>query len=240
MSDAKRTPRPVCVVAGVGPGNGAALARRFAAEGFAVALMARRTELIQELASTLPGARAYACDVGDASEASSARSPRSARTLGEVDVLVYNAGTGVWGTVEEISAADFETSWRVNTLGALLASKEVIPAMKAAKRGSIVFVGATASRRGNVKTAAFAPAKAAQRSLAESMARHLWPSGVHVSIVIVDGVVDLATTRQRMSSKPDSFFIQPDDVAETVFVLTQQKPSAWSFEVEARPFGETW
>ncbi len=239
MSDAKRTPRPVCVVAGVGPGNGAALARRFAAEGFAVALMARRTELIQELASTLPGARAYACDVADAASIQRAFG-EVRKDLGEVDVLVYNAGTGVWGTVEEISAADFETSWRVNTLGALLASKEVIPAMKAAKHGSIVFVGATASRRGNVKTAAFAPAKAAQRSLAESMARHLWPSGVHVSIVIVDGVVDLATTRQRMASKPDTFFIQPDDVAETVFVLTQQKPSAWSFEVEARPFGETW
>ena len=190
MSDAKRTPRPVCVVAGVGPGNGAALARRFAAEGFAVALMARRTELIQELASTLPGARAYACDVGDAASVQRAFA-EVRKDLGEVDVLVYNAGTGVWGTVEEISAADFETSWRVNTLGALLASKEVIPAMKAAKHGSIVFVGATASRRGNVKTAAFAPAKAAQRSLAESMARHLWPSGVHVSIVIVDGVVDL-------------------------------------------------
>lgn len=239
MSDAKRTPRPVCVVAGVGPGNGAALARRFAAEGFAVALMARRTELIQELASTLPGARAYACDVGDAASIQRAFA-EVRKDLGEVDVLVYNAGTGVWGTVEGISAADFETSWRVNTLGALLASKEVIPAMKAAKHGSIVFVGATASRRGNVKTAAFAPAKAAQRSLAESMARHLWPSGVHVSIVIVDGVVDLATTRQRMASKPDAFFIQPDDVAETVFLLTQQKPSAWSFEVEARPFGETW
>jgi hypothetical protein len=72
------------------------------------------------------------------------------------------------------------------------------------------------------------------------MARHLWPSGVHVALVIVDGVVDLATTRERMPGKPDTFFIQPEDVAETVFTLTQQKPSAWSFEVEARPFGETW
>jgi NAD(P)-dependent dehydrogenase (short-subunit alcohol dehydrogenase family) len=160
--------------------------------------------------------------------------------LGDVDVLVFNAGTGVWGTVEDVSAADFEVSWRVNTLGAFLTSKQVIPAMKAAKHGSIVFIGATASRRGNVKTAAFAPAKAAQRSLAESMARHLWPSGIHVSVVIVDGVVDLETTRQRMPDKPDAFFIQPDDVAETVYVLTQQRPSAWTFEIEARPFGETW
>jgi NAD(P)-dependent dehydrogenase (short-subunit alcohol dehydrogenase family) len=239
MKDAKTPARPVCAVVGVGPGNGAALARRFAAEGFAVALLARRTELSQEIASTLAVARAYACDVSDA--ASVQRAFAAIRgDLGEVDVVVYNAGSGTWGTVEEVSAEAFETSWRVNTLGAFLVAREVIPAMKAAKHGSIVFIGATASRRGNVKTAAFAPAKAAQRSLAESMARHLWPSGVHVALVIVDGVVDLAATRQRMPGKPDAFFIKPDDVAETVFALTQQKPSAWSFEVEARPFGETW
>ena len=239
MNDGNRSAKPVCVVAGVGPGNGAAFARRFAAEGFAVALMARKTELIQQLASTLPGARAYACDVGDASSVQRAFDGVR-KDLGDVDVLVYNAGSGVWGTVEDVSAADFETSWRVNTLGAFLASKEVIPAMKAAKHGSIVFIGATASRRGNVKTVAFAPAKAAQRSLAESMARHLWPSGIHVALVIVDGVVDLPSTRQRMPGKPDTFFIKPDDVAETVLMLTQQKPSVWSFEIEARPFGETW
>ena len=239
MNDGKKQGKPVCAVVGVGPGNGAALARRFAAEGFAVALLARKTQLIEEIASTLPDARAYACDVGDAASVEQAFASIR-RDLGEVDVLVYNAGSGTWGTVEEVSAADFETSWRVNTLGAFLASKQVIPAMKAAKHGSIVFIGATASRRGNVKTAAFAPAKAAQRSLAESMARYLWPSGVHVSIVIVDGVVDLPFTRQRMPGKPDAFFIKPDDVAETAFVLTQQKLSAWSFEVEARPFGESW
>jgi NAD(P)-dependent dehydrogenase (short-subunit alcohol dehydrogenase family) len=239
MNDEKSPARPVCAVVGVGPGNGAALARRFAAEGFAVALLARRTQLIEEIATTLPGSRAYECDVGDASSVEQAFAAIR-KDLGEVDVLLYNAGSGTWGTVEEVSAADFETSWRVNTLGAFLASKQVIPAMKAAKHGSIVFIGATASRRGNVKTAAFAPAKAAQRSLAESMARHLWPSGIHVSIVIVDGVVDLPFTRQRMPGKPDEFFVKPDDVAETALVLTRQKPSAWSFEVEARPFGEAW
>ncbi|HEX4449151.1 MAG TPA: SDR family NAD(P)-dependent oxidoreductase [Polyangiaceae bacterium] len=231
--------RGVCVVVGVGPGNGASIARRFAGEGYAVALLARRAELTQRLAGELPGARAYACDVGDAASVAAAFTAIRA-DLGEVDVLVYNAGAGVWGSVEDITPADFEMSWRVNTLGSLLTSQQVIPGMKKAGRGSIVFIGATASRRGNKKTAAFAPAKAAQRSLAESMARHLWPAGVHVSIIIVDGVVDLAGTRQRMADKPDSFFIKPDDVAETAFVLTQQKPSAWSFEAEARPFAETW
>ncbi len=231
--------RPVCVVVGVGPGNGAALARRFAAAGYAVALLARGTATSGPLAASLDGARAYECDVSDG--ASIARAFAAIRAeLGEVDSLVYNAGSGTFGTVESITLDDFERAWRVNAWGALAAAREVIPAMKQAGRGNIVFIGATASRRGGIKTAAFAPAKAAQRSLAESMARQLWPQGIHVSLIIVDGVVDLPRTRQMMRDKPDDFFIKPDDVAEVAFQLTRQPRSAWSFEVEARPFGETW
>jgi NAD(P)-dependent dehydrogenase (short-subunit alcohol dehydrogenase family) len=231
--------KPVCVVVGVGPGNGAALARRFHAEGYAVALLARTTERSSELVKELAGARAYVCDVAD--EASVDRAFSSiASEMGPIEVLLYNAGSGVWGTLEDVSAADFEQSWRVNTLGAFLTSKRVVGPMKKAGRGNIVFIGATASRRGNVKTAAFAPAKAAQRSLAESMARYLWPMGIHVSVVILDGVVDLASTRKRMPDKPDSFFVKPEDLADSVLAVTKQKRSAWSFEVEARPFGETW
>jgi NAD(P)-dependent dehydrogenase (short-subunit alcohol dehydrogenase family) len=112
--------------------------------------------------------------------------------------------------------------------------------MKRRGHGSIVFIGATASKRGGPKSAAFAAAKAAQRSLAESMARHLWPAGIHVSLIVVDGVVDLPSTRQRMPEQPDSFYIRPEGVADTAFQLTRQDRSAWSFEVEARPFGERW
>jgi NAD(P)-dependent dehydrogenase (short-subunit alcohol dehydrogenase family) len=155
-------------------------------------------------------------------------------------VLIYNAGSGIFADVEQITPDQFEASWRVNAYGALLCAQQVIPAMKAAGRGSIVFIGATASRRGGPRTAAFAPAKAAQRSLAESMARSLWPSGIHVCLIIVDGVVDLPRTRAAMADKPDSFFVQPSAVAETAFQLTRQERSAWSFEVEARPFGEAW
>ena len=236
---AAQSNKPVCVVVGVGPGNGAALARRFAAEGYQVALLARRTELTLELALKLDGARAYACDVTDAASVEHAFAAIH-KELGEVEVLVYNAGAGVWANVEDITPADFEASWRINVFGALLASKQVIPAMKKNQRGSIIFIGATASRRGGARTAAFASAKAAQKSLAESMARHLWPSGIHVALVILDGIVDIATTRKMMPDKADNYFIKPDDVADNVFRLTQQKPSAWSFEIEARPFGETW
>ena len=229
----------VCVVAGVGPGNGAAFARRFGSEGYSVALLARSTTFSVKVASTLPEARVYECDVTDAT-AVSRTFDAIRRELGEVEVLVYNAGSGVWGSVEEATAADFEASWRINALGGFLAAKQVIPAMKRTGRGNIVFVGATASRKAGPRSAAFSSAKGAQRSLAESMARALWPAGIHVSLIVVDGVVDLPRTRERMPDKPDSFFIKPDDVAEIGFRLTQQRPSAWSFEVEARPYGESW
>ena len=228
----------VAVVAGVGPGNGAALVRRFRTAGYEVAMFARGRDALDALAAET-GARGYVCDVGSPDEVAAAFTAIRA-DLGEPEVLVYNAGAGVFGDVEAITPADFEMSWRINAYGALLCSQAVIPAMKAAQRGAIIFIGATASRRGGPRSAAFAPAKAAQRALAESMARSLWPAGIHVALVVVDGVVDLARTRARMPDKPDSFFIKPEGVAETVFQLVAQDPSAWSFEVEARPFGETW
>jgi len=231
--------KPVCVIVGVGPGNGTAFARKFSSAGYQVALIARHSEMIKALAAELDGGRAYPCDITDAAAIESTFAAIR-NDMGEVDVLIYNPGSGIWASIEEISQEDFEKSWRINALGAFLTSKQVIPAMKQNKRGSIIFIGATASKRGGAKTAAFAPAKAAQKSLAESMARHLWPSNVHVAIVIIDAVVDLPATRKMMPDKPKDFFIQPNEIAETVFGLTQQKPSAWSFEIELRPSGETW
>jgi NAD(P)-dependent dehydrogenase (short-subunit alcohol dehydrogenase family) len=229
----------VCVVIGVGPGNGAAIARRYAAGGYAVALLARRLETSSAEAAALPGAKAYACDATSADDVTRVFTAIRA-DLGEPEVLVYNAGSGVFADIERATPADFEGAFRVNVLGAVLASQQVIPSMKAAGRGSIVFIGATATVKGGPRSAAFSSAKAGQRGLAESMARHLWPQGIHVSIIVVDGVVDLAATRERMPNVPESFFIKPDGVAETAFQLSQQDRSAWSFEVEARPFGEKW
>ncbi len=230
--------KPVCAVVGIGPGNGAALARRFAAD-HRVALLSRSTDLAGELANEIGDARAYACDIADAGAVDRAFDAVAAE-LGAIDTLVYNAGSGVFATVEDITPEQFEASWRINANGLLLASQKVIPAMKAKGQGAIIVVGATASRRGAARTAAFAPAKAAQRSLAESMAKHLGPAGIHVAIIIIDGVVDLPRTRQFMSDKPDDFFVKPDDVAATAHWLAQQPRSAWSFEVEARPFAEKW
>jgi NAD(P)-dependent dehydrogenase (short-subunit alcohol dehydrogenase family) len=231
--------KPICAVVGVGPGNGAALARRFADEGYAVALLARSSGVSERIASEFEDARFFECDASRPESVDRAFS-QIAQEMGAVDALVYNAGSGVWGSVEEIGIDDFEMSWRINALGALAATQNVIPAMKQKAAGNIIFIGATASLRGGAKTAAFAAAKAAQRSLAQSMARQLWPQGIHVSLVIVDGMVDLPGTRKMMPDKSDEFFIKPDDLAATAFALTVQPRSAWSFEVEARPFGESW
>src|SRR5438874_13815431 len=123
------TKRPVCAVVGVGPGNGAAFARRFAAESYEVALLARTTDFTQKLAAGLPGAVAYACDVSDASSVARAFDAIE-KQQGEAEVVIYNAGSGTWGTVDDVGGAEFEAAWRVNALGALLVSKEVTPAMK--------------------------------------------------------------------------------------------------------------
>jgi NAD(P)-dependent dehydrogenase (short-subunit alcohol dehydrogenase family) len=230
---------PVCVVVGVGPGNGASFARRFAADGYAVALLARDAAFSTQLAATLPHARAFVCDAGNAASIDTAFAAIREQ-LGAPEVVVFNAGGGVFKTFDDVSPTEFEAAWRVSSLGAFLVAKQVVPGMKQLGRGSFVIVGATASRRGVPHTIAFAPAKAAQRTFAEALAKTLWPAGIHVSLIIIDGLVDLPRTRERLAGKPDEFFVKPDDVAATAAWLVQQPRSAWAFEVEARPFGERW
>lgn len=234
-----KTKRPVAVVAGAGAGNGQALAHRFAEAGYALALLARDSAKVAALAAAVANARGYACDVGDAASVAATFAAIRA-DLGEVDVLLFNAGSGVFADVEAITPEQFEAAWRVNALGGLLCAKQVFPAMTKRGKGSIIFIGATASRRGGVNSAAFAPAKAAQRSLAESMARKLWPKGIHVALVIIDGVVDLPGSRAQMPDRPVDAFVSPAALAETVHGLSTQDRRGWSFEVEVRPFLEPW
>ena len=229
----------VAIVAGVGEGTGAALARRFHADGYRVALLARDVTVTRKLADELSGARAYACDVGDAASVDAAMAGVRG-DLGEADALLYNAGGGSFGGIDDITPEQFEATWRVCALGSLLLSKAVLPGMRAKGGGAIVFTGATASRRGSPRSAAFAPAKHAQRALAESMARSLWPEGIHVALMVVDGVIDIPRTRKMLPDKPDEFFLKPDAIADIAAHLVAQDRSAWSFEVEARPFKESW
>jgi len=229
----------VCVVTGVGPGNGASFARKFASEGYRVAMLARSAAKLRELEAAIPGARGYATDVGDR-VAVDAAFARIRSDLGAVDVLLHNAGGGSFAPFLDVTPEMLEESWRTNTLALLLCARQVVPDMLRGGRGAIVVTGATASWRGGPVTAAFASAKAGQRSLAQSMARSLGPQGIHVAYVIVDGVIDMPVTRAFFSDRSNEFFLKPDAIAETVFHLVHQDPSAWTFEVDLRPFGEKW
>jgi NAD(P)-dependent dehydrogenase (short-subunit alcohol dehydrogenase family) len=231
--------KPACAIVGVGLGIGRAFARRFAREGYAVALLARSREVTEALESELEDAKAYECDATD--EQSIEEVFRQVeRDFGLVSVLIYNAGSGDWSNVEETTPEAFEAAWRINALGCLLCAQQVIPGMKKVESPSMVIIGATASLKGNAGFTSFASAKAAQRSLAQSMARHLGPQGIHVAYVIIDGLIDIPRTREAMADKPDEFFLNPDHIADTVFHLTAQKRSAWTFELDLRPFVEKW
>lgn len=229
----------VCAIVGVGPGNGLAFARKFAKGGYKVALLSRDLTKLRSYEQELPNTRAIGCDAGDPNGVSRAFTT-IAREMGPVDVLLYNAGAGSWTNVEETTVTAMEQAWKVNTLGLLTSAQAVIPDMKKKQEGAIIVTGATASLRGGAQTTAFASAKAAQRSLAQSMARHLGPLGIHVAHMIIDGVIDLERTRKAMPDKDDDFFLQPDAIAESVWHIAHQPKSAWTFEYDLRPFGEKW
>lgn len=231
--------QPVCAIVGIGPGNGEALVRKFAAEGYQVAVCSRNRERIETVAKASPGARAFVYDAADPAAAEPVFG-RIEQELGPVAVLVFNAGGGRFISIDDTGLDDLRDAWEINTQGLFCATQAVLPQMRAAGGGNIVVIGATASVRGGAKAAPFAAAKAAQRSLSQSMARHLGPENIHVSYVVVDGIIDIPSTRKVMAGSPDEAFMRPDAIAESVYALTQQHASAWSFEIDLRPFGEKW
>jgi len=187
----------------------------------------------------LAGVHGHRCDATDAGRVDEVFE-HIVSDHGVPDVVLYNAGAGVWGTLSDVDPADMRKTWEVNTLGLFHVAKNVLPAMRDRGSGVLGITGATASTRGKPFTTAFAQAKAAQRSLAQSLAREFGPAGVHVFYFIVDGVIDLPRTRERMSDKPDDFFLDPDDIAHAVWDVAHQPKSAWTFEFDLRPFGENW
>jgi NAD(P)-dependent dehydrogenase (short-subunit alcohol dehydrogenase family) len=231
--------QPVCVIVGAGRGNGAAFARRFARAGHRIALLARDPAGLADLAAELPGARGYPCDATQPGDVETTFA-RVRADLGPVGILIYNASTRDFGDLDHIDPETFERAWRANALGCLVATRQVVGDMRRAGAGSIVVIGATASLKGTAGFVAFASANAAQRSLAQSLARQLGPEGIHVAHVVIDAVVDMPASRAMLPDRPDDFFAQPADIAESVYFLTQQRRSAWTFELDLRPFGETW
>jgi NAD(P)-dependent dehydrogenase (short-subunit alcohol dehydrogenase family) len=229
----------IAVVTGVGPGTGTALVRRFAADGYRVAMLARDKARLQALAREIPGSAAYPVDVADL-DALRESLARVRSELGAPGVLLHNAVAGGFGTFDTVRPEDLEQRFRVNVTSLLVLAQELAPGMVAAGGGAIVATGNTSAWRGKAAFAGFAPTKAAQRVLCESLARALGPQGVHVAYVVIDAVIDVPWTRQAFPDRPDDFFIRPAGIADAVHHLVHQERSAWTFELDLRPFKENW
>jgi short-subunit dehydrogenase len=230
--------RPTCVITGVGPGTGAALVHRFARE-YRVAMIARNAERLDALAAELDDARGYPCDVAD--EAALGRTLDAIDTdLGAPEVLIHNAVGGAFGDFLATRPEVLRRNFEINTVALLQLAQRLAPAMIEAGRGAILVTGNTSTYRGKAHFAGFAPTKAAQRILAESIARSAGPKGVHVAYLAIDAVIDVPWTRKSMPDKPDAFFCQPADIADEAWHIVHQPRSAWTFDVMIRPDRETW
>jgi NAD(P)-dependent dehydrogenase (short-subunit alcohol dehydrogenase family) len=223
------TDKPVAIVTGVGPGTGAAIVKRFSAGGFRIIALARSAELINRLAQELPDVHAVTCDVSDESQVRTVVTDVK-RRFGAAEILIHNAVGGGWGSFREIDPKMLKGNFEVNVMGLLYLAREVAPDMIDRGNGAILVTGNTSSIRGKANFAGFAPTKAAQRILTESIARDLGPLGV----------IDTPRMRARMSDKPDEFFIKPAAIADELYHLYGQDRSAWSFLTELRPFRENW
>jgi NAD(P)-dependent dehydrogenase (short-subunit alcohol dehydrogenase family) len=238
MAEAKQI--PVAAVVGVGPGLGAALARRFA-QGYAVAIIARKAEYLKSLAAELRATGAQIlevpADIGDRAQVEAAFT-LIREQLGPPEVLLYNAGSGTFGTITDITPEQYEDIWRVNAYGAFLSAKAVVPDLIARGRGVILFTGATAGTKAGPESVAFGPAKFALRGLTQSLARDLGPKGIHVAWINVDGVIDTPARRERFAQLKEEDLLKPGAIAETYWHLAHQDRSAWTTELEVRPFKE--
>lgn len=229
----------VCLITGVGPGTGAALVRSFAAAGYRVAMLARTAERLETLAQELPQAHAFACDVADPDALSGALEAVRGR-LGAPKVVVHNAVGGTFADFLEARPEDLQRNFQINVMALFHLARLTTPAMMEAGAGALICTGNTSAYRGKPRFAAFAPTKAAQRVLMESIARRVGPAGVHAAYVAIDAVIDVPWARQMMKDQPDEFFCKPQDIADECLRIAHQPRSAWSFHVEIRPFGETW
>jgi NAD(P)-dependent dehydrogenase (short-subunit alcohol dehydrogenase family) len=230
----------VCAVVGVGEGLGMALAVRFAA-GYKVALIARSPEVIAKTAGEIKAAGGVALPIqSDATVESeiAAAYDRINRELGPVEILIYNGGRRPMGRLMDTTPQVFEETWRLHTFGAFLWARQVVPEMLSRHSGAILITGATAGIRPWPTSAGFAPAKFAVRGLAEVMSRDLHPQGIHVAYVNVDGGIDMPLLRKFRPETKDEDLLKPSAIADAFWYLAHQDRSAWSHELDIRPFKE--
>ena len=229
------------MIVGVGPGLGRALAHRFAETGHPIAIAARTEATLATIASEIKEAGGVALplayDVSDDLALAGAIGQVESQ-LGPIGTLVYNAGNQVRGGIPELSPQDFAAAWRVGPYGAFLHARRLLPKMAAQGGGVMLFTGATSSVHAPAKSPAFASAKFALRGLAMSLMREWGPQGVHIAHVLVDGVILRPQSQAEGGDPPD--FLRPADIADAYYQLAMQPPSAWSFELDLRPYTDDY
>ena len=222
------------LIVGAGEGLSASLARLFARENIAVALAARKTEKLGALCRET-GAYAYACDAASADDVERLFGMVE-REVGVPDLVVYNASARARGAFVDLVPAEVAQAILVSAFGGFLVAQQAARRMLPNKRGAILFTGASASVKGYPQSAPFAMGKFALRGLAQSMARELSPQGIHVAHFVIDGGIGSAT-RTNPPDRPDSW-LDPDAIAVSYWNVLQQPRSAWSWEIELRPWVE--
>lgn len=228
--------KSVALVVGVGPGLGSALVRRFAAAGMMVAMARRNPDKLQDLAGEA-GGRAYACDVADPA-AVAALFDSVEGDLGAPGLVAFNAGAYMRGGILEITPEDFERCWRIGCMGGFLVGQAAARRMVPAGQGTILFTGATAALRGSAGFMNLAVPKFGLRALAQSMARELGPKGIHIAHVIVDGQIAGERPGYRPDERGEDAVLSPEAIAEAYYQLHLQQRSAWTQELDLRPYVE--
>ena len=234
-----------CLIVGAGDGLGAAIARAFAAEGLFVCLTRRERhfEAAETLAGSIGNARAFGVDARNEAEMISLVDCIEA-DIGPLEVVVFNIGANVRFGVRETTARVYSKVWEMAALAGFLAGREAARVMAPRRRGTILFTGATASVRGGEGFAAFAGAKHALRALAQSMAREFGPLGIHVAHIVIDGAIDGAFTRANLPDAAarlaDGDILDPAEIARNYVWVHRQGRSAWTHEMDVRPWREHW
>jgi NAD(P)-dependent dehydrogenase (short-subunit alcohol dehydrogenase family) len=235
------------LVIGAGDATGGAIARRFAREGY-IACVTRRSEdklqpLVNDIRSSGGQAHGFGSDARKEEEMI-ALIERIEREIAPIEVAVFNIGANVRFSITETTSRVYQKVWEMACFSGFLMGRETAKVMLPRGRGTIIFTGATASLRGREGFAAFAGAKHALRALAQSMARELWPKGIHVAHPVIDGAIDTEFIRtnfpQRYELKSQQGILSPDSIAEAYWQIHQQPRDAWTHETELRPWLENW
>lgn len=242
-------PKKVCLVIGVGDGVGSAIAKAFALDGFET-VITRRSRNVDDLEKIAQGIRELGCVVhargvdARSEEETTALFEEIERNIGPLEVVVFNIGANVRFSIEETTARVFTKVWEMACFAGFLAGREAAKVMGPRGHGTIIFTGATASLRGKEGFAAFAAAKSALRSVAQTMARELGKKNIHVAHVVCDGSIEGVFARENIPDLDQRLaeerILKPDDIALNYVHLHHQKRSAWTHELDLRPWSENW